>query len=401
MGHGTCSNGQPNQAAPRPLRTGIERAGAPRAPGPCPHVEYECLSWRIPRALHARGSIQSQWPPEQAFPGYVAQEKLDGVFTLWTGQRLVTKVGHPVPLPSAFAALLPPFPFVAELYLGNHTLALATQLVTHPETQAALWAEARLVAFDVPGCEPPEQWPYSARYALLRHVIAAWSDQVLRGPWGKAGCERLPLQLIACYPMKRLAALFQAVVHGHHWEQRQRERLPSFGIPTARTVTQHGVTLRVAVEEGWVAGGCPFEDAQRAASGEGCMLWQQDAPWSPRGTAGRGTTAVLKYKPTLLIAATVLDRPYHSHRTPWQRWGDAAPSSGESDGRLPGYHVRVTWEAAFDRTPRSFVAWLPPGGSESDVVASHPRGMRTFVAFVSYSQRPAHCRALGRTLTLT
>ena len=36
------------------------------------------------------------------------------------------------------------------------------------------------------------------------------------------------------------------------------------------------------------------------------MLWKKDGLWMERGSSGRGTTAVLKYKPTMVISATVV-----------------------------------------------------------------------------------------------
>ena len=35
------------------------------------------------------------------------------------------------------------------------------------------------------------------------------------------------------------------------------------------------------------------------------------------------------------------------------------------------------------------------------MVAKHPRGMRTFVSFVSFARRPKYCRALGRILPMS
>ena len=57
-----------------------------------------------------------------------------------------------------------------------------------------------------------------------------------------------------------------------------------------------------------VASGAQDLCACTCADGEGCMLWKRDQPWVGRGASGRGTVAILKYKPTMLIAATVLFR---------------------------------------------------------------------------------------------
>ena len=97
-----------------------------------------------------------------------------------------------VRIPLGFKAKLPPFPFVAELYLGNNSLSMASTLVNHPESQAALWEHARLVAFDVPGCGP--EWTYDRRYDLLRHVVAAWSKCLLAAPGAFHSAHLLPLR---------------------------------------------------------------------------------------------------------------------------------------------------------------------------------------------------------------
>lgn len=137
-------------------------------------------------ALNARSTVQGQCGTIDTFSEYMCQEKLDGVFVLWTGKSLFTKSGLPIQQ-AAFTRDLPYYPVVGELYLGacfqpsvnafslyliciihpccgwkhaicNHTLGNATTLVTHQRSSNPLWAHARIVAFDIPGC--PSNWPY-------------------------------------------------------------------------------------------------------------------------------------------------------------------------------------------------------------------------------------------------
>lgn len=366
-------------------------------------VQFEGFESQVPRATNARHTLGGQWRATEGFAGYHAQEKLDGLFVLWTGARLITKAGqHVQRVPSSFTEWLPPgFPLVGELYLGNNTLELARTLVGTSSTKISpLWAHARLVAFDVPGCNPPDQWPYDARYALLRHVVGAWNHRLL--PRVNGNADLLPLQLIRRFAADRIPELFRAIVHGVPWDVRVEQGLQPFGVPETVAVHNGSTTpTRLAVNEKWLAADVnPFaaDVAQDPASGEGCMLWQSSAPWASRGRNLRGmTTAILKYKPTVLTTAIVHDRPYHSHRTPYVR-GSSDGNTFDED-RLPGYHVRLVWEAPFNLTPVTFKAWIPPRSPEDDVVAAFPPNTRTFVAFVAYGRQPEYARALGRRLS--
>lgn len=106
-------------------------------------VEFESLKNHIPRALAARDTVPGSWASTDGFAGYVAQEKLDGVFVLWDGSRLYTKTGLPVPH-DRLRDWLPPFPFVGELctgsishlpwvHLGNGCLPITTGMLRSSE----------------------------------------------------------------------------------------------------------------------------------------------------------------------------------------------------------------------------------------------------------------------------
>ena len=183
----------------------------------------------------------------------MAEEKLDGVFTLWTGQRLVTKTGHPVAGvwtaggvdasrldaggASRFRATPSALPVCGRIVpRKQHAVARGQArphkavgaphpaLFFHPNFRnTTLWSRARLVAFDVPGCQPSDLWTYDARYTLLhphrmlcthtrtmrhRHVVAAWNHR--QTGYTSENMDRLPLQLIGRFPMIRVSAGFPA-----------------------------------------------------------------------------------------------------------------------------------------------------------------------------------------------
>ena len=162
---------------------------------------------------------------------------------------------------------------------------------------------------------PAQQWTYGARYELLRHVVGAWSRKLTSEPKSDVMVHTAyPLQLIRQYDMIDLPKMFREVVHGVPWEQRE---YPGFGIPRTKKVDLTGMGHHVwrAYEEcNWLA-----EDGDTTAmfrknvraSGEGLMLWRQDARWQTSG--GRRTQAILKYKPTVLTVGVVFATPEHTH----------------------------------------------------------------------------------------
>lgn len=372
-------------------------------------VAYESVEIHLPRAVNARHTLRGRWRVDDGFGAdYVVGEKLDGVWVCWTGARLISKSGRTVAAPN-FTRWLPPFPVVGELYCGTNTLSMATALVEHPNGPQArhYWAHARLVAFDIPGC--PSDWPYRTRYALLRHVVAAWAHRMIQAELGGVPPHLLPLQLLRQFPATpdRVRQLFCAVVHGHSWGARAAARHWAFGVPASQEVVLAGTTTRARLalndddSAGWLAPQVnPFQQVALAAraSGEGCMLWRQDGLWEARGRNSRGTEAIVKYKPVMIIAPRVVEPPWHSHRTAFRiRERDAVAGIAR---RLPGYHLRVQWTTPFPpRETQVFVAWVPPAEHQGSVVRTFPVDRRTFVAFVAYNgARPQYARALGATL---
>lgn len=103
------------------------------------------------------------------FAGYLYSEKLDGWHVIWDGRgKLYTKSGKAtLPAPEDFLALLPRgVPISAELVLRRQQATAVAQL--RNATNAGLWKDARLYAFDLPA---DRATPFHERTQRLRTVI--------------------------------------------------------------------------------------------------------------------------------------------------------------------------------------------------------------------------------------
>ena len=316
---------------------------------------------------------------------------------------------------------LPPgFPLVGELFLGNgpHERDLAAAIAgnklpqlqslppgTREASRGLIWNHARLVAFDVPGLAGDDanagaRWTYAARYELLRHVVGAWSRRLtVDSPGNAIVHSALPLQLIRRYDMAHLGDFFREVVHGVPWEKRT---FRGFGIPQSRSVPLSTTerALRAYESHDWLP-----EDGDMVAlfrpnvraSGEGLMLWRQDAPWQTNSVAsGHRTKAILKYKPTILTTGVVFAPPEHTHHRQDDPDRHTKPND---DDRLAGYQVRLRW---WDNVRGNWTYVVPYVSSVLDparVMALYPLDQLVFFTFVMYEMKPLYLRALGPTLS--
>ena len=196
------------------------------SPGGAPCESFAHTGWREP----ATESNYRFRPGGGLLP---VQEKLNGVWVLWDGQRLWTKQGNPVRVPDTFRTFLPPsFAVVGELFLGYghrpfqyaNTLARGglpklwnlPEGTVSAEARKQIWQHARIVAFDAPGLAWDRRCPtagptvpYEERYHVLQLLVGAWSKRKRTVP-----VTLLPLQLIRQYPLTSLGAMFQEVVEG-------------------------------------------------------------------------------------------------------------------------------------------------------------------------------------------
>jgi hypothetical protein len=394
------------------LRVGMSTDPRPTCvfdPGP------QGLRQWIPRAVNVRETVVNRLTAEVLTGQYKCQEKLNGVYVVWDGARLWTKYGNPIRSDECelFMKYLPPgFALVGELYLGNgpHERDIAATLSNNKlpalkllpsgirnASRSRIWNHARLVAFDVPGLgarEDAMKWSYAARYELLRHVVGAWSRKITDPSNESIVHTALPLQLIRQYDMIHLPALFQEVVHGEPWEMR---KYPGFGIPkTVKFNNQTRHEWRANPGNGWLP-----EDGDVVtlfhknvrSSGEGLMLWRQDAPWQTMATQRR-THALLKYKPTIVSMGVVFSAPEHTHH---RNIDDAI--MGDEKSRLPGYQIRLRW---WDKTKGHWtyiVPYIPSVLEPARVLAMYPIDQAVFFTFVMYESKPLYVRALGSALS--
>lgn len=109
----------------------------------------------------------------------------------------------------------------------------------------------------------------------------------------------------------------------------------------------------------------------RGAGGEGLMLWRQSSPREERGRTGRGTHAILKYKPTVLTVAIPYQPCYNAGRSLAQqaeRHPATGLQAGEGEDVLPGYHVRMRWRDPIHGHDTRIVAYV----SHRSLTPPHP-----------------------------
>lgn len=371
-----------------------------------------CLRERIPKASKARVSTVIDATRHRV------QEKLNGVFLLWDGAGLWTKSGFRVPAPKRLLSAMPPgVPLLGELFLGyGHdgmwtavTLAKGNLPKQHSVAgddpaagKAAIWKHARFVAFDMPGLA---ELPYGERYRLLCLVIGSLYRKI-----GKSFQPiHLPVQVIRQYATSDLPGFFREVVHG--WTAWKERRFLPFGVPRLSDHTHQHQSLGCLVHpfmDNWHSEGAAplFAAVSDAVNGEGLMIWDQEAPWQPRGAAGVPTAAVLKYKPTILTTGLVTAEPYiHGHRvhvgddgeailTRKRRQRDGDPE----DGECVGYSVEVRWWNPLRGRYVHVTPYAAPRMNARQVVEKFPLNTRVFFTFVLYDQQPLYLTAIGPTL---
>ena len=154
-------------------------------------------------------------------------------------------------------------------------------------------------------------------------------------------------------------------------------------------------------------------------AGEGLMLWDQNAPWEPRGLAGRPSANILKYKPRALTVGVVTSaEPQHTHRMRGHATNrkrskaeDDVTGGAEDDvtggaevdvtmgaDRLPGYSVGVRW---WDNLTGRWVPLRPYISANYGAVrcaSEFAQEQKVFFTFVMYDRKPQYLHALGTHL---
>ena len=108
--------------------------------------------------------------------GWWMSEKLDGVRALWTGFRLVTRLGNEIHAPVWFTDALPPFALDGELFMGRGRFQDCVSAVRTLVPDEAEWRQVTFVVFDA----PKAAGGFEARIARAREARASYPASY---PW--------------------------------------------------------------------------------------------------------------------------------------------------------------------------------------------------------------------------
>lgn len=98
---------------------------------------------------------------------YWISEKLDGVRGHWTGERLITRGGHPVDPPDWFTIGWPAVPMDGELWIGRGRFDEVSAIVRTEVPDDAAWRQVRFMVFDLPA----HPGPFEARVMRMRSLL--------------------------------------------------------------------------------------------------------------------------------------------------------------------------------------------------------------------------------------
>ena len=87
-------------------------------------------------------------PPDVDPSGWWMSEKLDGVRAFWTGEKLVSRGGHPINAPDWFLKNLPPMAVDGELWAGRAQFQSADAALDGLESE--VWKNINYMLFDAP-----------------------------------------------------------------------------------------------------------------------------------------------------------------------------------------------------------------------------------------------------------
>lgn len=98
---------------------------------------------------------------------YWISEKLDGVRGHWTGERLITRGGHPVDPPDWFTIGWPAVPMDGELWIGRGRFEEVSAIVRTEVPDDDAWRQVRFMVFDLPA----HPGPFEARLMRMRSLL--------------------------------------------------------------------------------------------------------------------------------------------------------------------------------------------------------------------------------------
>lgn len=114
-------------------------------------------------------ALAEKYTPGVVLSQYWVSEKYDGVRAWWDGQRLQTRGGNPIAVPSGFTAGWPDVVMEGELWAGRNTFERVSGAVRQAEPDAAAWHGIRLMVFDL----PTHGGTFDERLAALQRLHAA------------------------------------------------------------------------------------------------------------------------------------------------------------------------------------------------------------------------------------
>ncbi|BDQ65988.1 DNA ligase [Shewanella xiamenensis] len=102
---------------------------------------------------------------------FLVSEKLDGVRGYWDGQRLFTRQGNPILVPSWFTAEFPTIAMEGELWLGRGQFEAISGLIRQTSPKDTDWQKVRFMVFDL----PTTKGSFEDRYLQMQTLIVGKS----------------------------------------------------------------------------------------------------------------------------------------------------------------------------------------------------------------------------------
>lgn len=104
---------------------------------------------------------------------YYISEKLDGVRGYWDGNKLYTRQGHEINVPTWFTQYWPPIAMDGELWSERNQFEFISGCVRKQSDNNSCWQKLRFMIFDL----PHHQGKFNQRVAAMNKLINQTTDQ--------------------------------------------------------------------------------------------------------------------------------------------------------------------------------------------------------------------------------
>lgn len=84
---------------------------------------------------------------------YLISEKFDGVRGRWTGEKMITRAGNDIAIPSWFTQNFPSYALDGELWIDRQLFAEVSGLVRTEQANGLRWEKVKFMVFDLPESE--------------------------------------------------------------------------------------------------------------------------------------------------------------------------------------------------------------------------------------------------------